>query len=170
MSLNAIFRAFRDSSAIPNPRNLTLFPNHVSLLHECLSQVGAHRSRPAEALQKGEGGWTAFCYPSLPYFISPFVKRPQYGISHQKPAETNGGYLQTASPGKYRDKLGLVEEFIVEFEGTRKDCDITRIEASSPTSKTLKKRCLRTSGCTSRSGLIRELNETRAEHLRITLA
>jgi hypothetical protein len=27
---------------------------------------------------------------------------------------------------KYRDKLGLVEEFIVEFEGARKDCDITR--------------------------------------------
>ena len=27
---------------------------------------------------------------------------------------------------KYRDKLGLVEEFIVECEGTRKDCDITR--------------------------------------------
>ena len=26
----------------------------------------------------------------------------------------------------YRDKLGLVEEFIVEFEGVRKDCDITR--------------------------------------------
>ena len=24
------------------------------------------------------------------------------------------------------DKLGLVEEFIVEFEGARKDCDITR--------------------------------------------
>lgn len=27
---------------------------------------------------------------------------------------------------KYRDKLGLVEEFIVEFEGARKECDITR--------------------------------------------
>ncbi len=27
---------------------------------------------------------------------------------------------------KYRDKLALVEEFIVEFEGVRKDCDITR--------------------------------------------
>jgi len=26
---------------------------------------------------------------------------------------------------KYRDKLGLVEEFIVEFEGARKECDIT---------------------------------------------
>jgi hypothetical protein len=27
---------------------------------------------------------------------------------------------------KYRDKLGLVEEFIVEFEGARRDCDINR--------------------------------------------
>jgi hypothetical protein len=27
---------------------------------------------------------------------------------------------------KHQDKLGLVEEFIVEFEGARKDCDITR--------------------------------------------
>jgi hypothetical protein len=27
---------------------------------------------------------------------------------------------------KYREKLGLVEEFIVEVEGARKDCDITR--------------------------------------------
>jgi hypothetical protein len=27
---------------------------------------------------------------------------------------------------KYRDKLGLVEEFIIEIEGARKDCDVTR--------------------------------------------
>jgi hypothetical protein len=27
---------------------------------------------------------------------------------------------------KYRDKLGLVEEFILEFEGTRENCDVTR--------------------------------------------
>ncbi len=27
---------------------------------------------------------------------------------------------------KYRDKLGLVEEFIVEIEGARKNCDVTR--------------------------------------------
>jgi hypothetical protein len=27
---------------------------------------------------------------------------------------------------KYRDKPGLVEEFIVEFEGARKNCDVTR--------------------------------------------
>ena len=27
---------------------------------------------------------------------------------------------------KYRDQLGLVEEFILEFEGDRKNCDVTR--------------------------------------------
>jgi hypothetical protein len=27
---------------------------------------------------------------------------------------------------KYREKLGLVEEFIVEIEGIPKDCDVTR--------------------------------------------
>ncbi len=27
---------------------------------------------------------------------------------------------------KYRDKLELVEEFIVEIEGSPKDCDVTR--------------------------------------------
>ena len=28
---------------------------------------------------------------------------------------------------KYRDKLGLVEEFIIEIEGARKNCDVTRL-------------------------------------------
>src|SRR4030088_3301949 len=27
---------------------------------------------------------------------------------------------------KYREKLGLVEEFILEIEGTRKNCDVAR--------------------------------------------
>ena len=27
---------------------------------------------------------------------------------------------------KYRDQRGLVEEFILEFEGTRENCDVTR--------------------------------------------
>ena len=27
---------------------------------------------------------------------------------------------------KYRDQRGLVEEFILEFEGDRKNCDVTR--------------------------------------------
>ena len=27
---------------------------------------------------------------------------------------------------KYCDKLALVEEFVVEIEGARKDCDVTR--------------------------------------------
>jgi hypothetical protein len=34
--------------------------------------------------------------------------------------------LQTASLRKYPDKLGLVEEFIVEIEGHPKNCDVTR--------------------------------------------
>ena len=50
----------------------------------------------------------------------------QYGIGNQEPAETNGGHLQAASPGKYRNQRGLVEEFILEFEGDRKNCDVTR--------------------------------------------
>ena len=48
------------------------------------------------------------------------------GLGIQEPAETNGGYLQAASPGKIRDQRGLVEEFILEFEGDRKNCDVTR--------------------------------------------
>ena len=59
---------------------------------------------------------------------------------------------------KYRDQPGLVEEFILEFEGDRKNCDVT----GSPTSKTLKERCSNASRRISRSGLIRELNEMRA--------
>lgn len=39
----------------------------------------------------------------------------------------NGGHLQAASPEKNAGtSWGLVEEFIVEIEGARKDCDITR--------------------------------------------
>jgi hypothetical protein len=36
----------------------------------------------------------------------------QYGIRNQEPAETNGGHLQAASPGKIPGQRGLVEEFI----------------------------------------------------------
>jgi hypothetical protein len=35
-------------------------------------------------------------------------------------------FANSISGKKCRDKLGLVEEFIVECEGARKDCDITR--------------------------------------------
>jgi hypothetical protein len=35
----------------------------------------ACRSRP-HALRKGKGGWMQFHMSSLPYLISPFVKRP----------------------------------------------------------------------------------------------
>jgi len=47
-------------------------------------------------------------------------------IRNQEPAETNGGQWQAASPKKYRNQRGLVEEFILEFEGDRKNCDVTR--------------------------------------------
>ena len=45
-------------------------------------------------------------------YYGPFRHPPQPGLFHLRE--------------KYRDKLGLVEEFIVEIEGARKDCDITR--------------------------------------------
>ena len=56
---------------------------------------------------------------------------------------------------KYRDKLALVEEFIVEIEGTRKNCDITRWGQFTDI-KDIKKEMLSASSCTSRSGLLRE--------------
>ena len=52
--------------------------------------------------------------------------RRTYGIRNQEPAETNGGHLQAASPGKIPRSAGLVEEFILEFEGAGKNCDVTR--------------------------------------------
>jgi hypothetical protein len=57
---------------------------------------------------------------------------------------------------KYRDKLGLVEEFIVEFEGARKDCDITRWGQFTDI-KEIKREMLKRLDVTSRSGLIPEL-------------
>jgi hypothetical protein len=48
------------------------------------------------------------------------------GLGIQEPAETNGGHLQAASPGKIPRPVGAVEEFILEFEGDRKNCDVTR--------------------------------------------
>jgi hypothetical protein len=62
---------------------------------------------------------------------------------------------------KYRDQRGLVEEFILEFEGAGKNCDVTRWDRFTDI-KDIKKRCLSASRRISRSGLIRELNETRA--------
>jgi hypothetical protein len=48
------------------------------------------------------------------------------GLGIQEPAEINGGHLQAASPGKIPGPAGLVEEFILEFEGAGKNCDVTR--------------------------------------------
>jgi len=60
---------------------------------------------------------------------------------------------------KYRDQRELVEEFIVEIEGTPKNCDVTRW-GRSPISKTSKKRCSSASRLISRSGSIREVDES----------
>ena len=65
---------FFDSYAIPS---LGILPSPLHLFR-CLNvfaRKGVCCLSASEALQKGEGGWTAFCYPSLPYFISPFVER-----------------------------------------------------------------------------------------------
>ena len=43
---------------------------------------------------------------------------------------------------KYRDQLGLVEEFILEFEGDRKNCDVTRWDRFSDI-KDIKKEMLK---------------------------
>jgi len=50
----------------------------------------------------------------------------QYGIGNQEPAETNGGHLQAASPGKIPGPAGASGRIILEFEGYRKNCDVTR--------------------------------------------
>jgi hypothetical protein len=62
---------------------------------------------------------------------------------------------------KYRDQRQLVEEFIWSLRVTVKTA-MSLAGTASPTSKTLKKRCSSASRRISRSGLIRELNETRA--------
>ena len=61
---------------------------------------------------------------------------------------------------KYRDQRGLVEEFILEFEGARENCDVTRWDLFTDI-KDIKKRDASASRRISRSGLIRELDATR---------
>ena len=56
---------------------------------------------------------------------------------------------------KYRDQLGLVEEFIVEIEGAPKNCDVTRWGQFTDI-KDIEKRWSRASRFTSRTGSIRE--------------
>ena len=65
---------------------------------------------------------------------------------------------------KYRDQRGLVEEFIVEIEGAPKNCDVTRWDRFTDIKDIKKEMLKRLEGHfeISRSGLIRELNETRA--------
>jgi hypothetical protein len=64
----------------------------------------------------------------------------------------------------YRNQRGLVEKFILEFEGDRKNCDVTRWDRFTDI-KDIKKEMLKRLEAhfeISRSGLIRELNEMRA--------
>ena len=50
----------------------------------------------------------------------------QYGIRNQEPAETNGGHLQAASPGEISEPAWASGRIHLEFEGDRKNCDVTR--------------------------------------------
>ena len=73
-------------------------------------------------------------FPFLSRLNSEFVswKRSSYDPGHNMGLGTKNRQKQTADickhhlREKYRDKPGLVEEFIVEFEGARKNCDVTR--------------------------------------------
>ena len=58
-------------------------------------------------------------FPSahLPDFVEPMSKNRQ-----KQTADICKQHLRE----KYRDQRGLVEEFILEFEGDRKNCDVTR--------------------------------------------
>jgi hypothetical protein len=57
---------------------------------------------------------------------------------------------------KYPDKLGFVEEFIVEIEGPLKNCDVTRWGQFTDI-KDIKKRCSSASKFDSRTGSIHEI-------------
>ena len=59
---------------------------------------------------------------------------------------------------KYRDRLVLVEEFIVEIEGAPKNCDVTRWGQFTDI-KDIKEEMLKRLEGISRSGLTHELNE-----------
>ena len=50
--------------------------------------------------------------------------------------------MQAASPGKIPDQRELVEEFILEFEGAGKNCDVTRWDLF-PDIKDIKKEMLK---------------------------
>jgi len=73
----AIFCAFRDSSAAQPLESCRLsapvFDRHVN----ASERIDTCPLPASDWLQKGKGGWMQFFLSSLPYFISPFVKRPQ---------------------------------------------------------------------------------------------
>ena len=66
---------------------------------------------------------------------------------------------------KYRDRLALVEEFIVEIEGAPKNCDVTRWGQFTDI-KDIKKEMLKRLEGISRIGLTHELNDVTARFAR----
>ena len=77
------------------------------------------------------------------------------GLGIQEPEKQTADICKEHLREKYRDQRGLVEEFILEFEGAGKNCDVTRWDLFTDI-KDIKKRCSSASRRISRSGLIRE--------------
>ena len=77
MPQNDHFRAFRASSGTQPLESCRLsapvFDRHVN----ASERIDTCPLPASDWLQKGKGGWMQFYMSSLPYFISPFVKRPQ---------------------------------------------------------------------------------------------
>jgi hypothetical protein len=90
----------------------------------CQAEILAHRFPLAQQLRNSLSS----------RLNSEFVswKRSSYDPGHNMGLGTKNRQKKTADickqhlREKYRDKPGLVEEFIVEFEGARKNCDVTR--------------------------------------------
>jgi len=60
-------------------------------------------------------------------WTSKAAKRPAYmGLGTKHRQRQTGDICKQHLREKYPDKLGLVEEFIVEIEGPPKSCDVTR--------------------------------------------
>jgi hypothetical protein len=80
----AIFRAFRASSGTQPLESCRLsapvFDRHVN----ASARIETLPLPASDRLQKGKGGWMQFSLSSLPYFISPFVKRPPSGQPAKK--------------------------------------------------------------------------------------
>ena len=66
------------------------------------------------------------------------VQNAQYGIRNQEPAETNGGHLQAASPGKIPGPAGASGRIHFGFWSLRVTVKtaMSLVGTGSPTSKT----------------------------------